>query len=185
MDWIRGARPLTDFSYWINYQMAGTHPLAYHLTNILLHAFGAWMVFLIVRKVLELASIDLRRRTLVAGFCGAIFLLHPVQTEAVAYIAGRSENLSVALAFAAWACFLYRPAGSISLRRVTLVLLLFGAAAAGKEHVAVLPLVLLLTDYYWNPGFSFDGIKRNWRLYVTLAVSGVIVGGLPLFLSGP
>jgi tetratricopeptide (TPR) repeat protein len=173
--WITGARPLTDFSYWVNYQLGGTDPLGYHLTNILLHVVASLMVFLIVRKVLELASIDLRRRTVTAGFCGAIFLLHPVQTEAVAYISQRSENLSVALAFAAWACFLYRPSNAIGMRTVLLVILLFGAAVTGKEHVAVLPLVLLLTDYYWNPGFSFQGVRRNWRLYAPLAVTGVLV----------
>jgi tetratricopeptide (TPR) repeat protein len=59
---------------------------------------------------------------------------------------------------------------------VLVVLLLFGAAVAGKEHVALLPLVLLLTDYYWNPGFSFVGIRRNWRLYGTLAVLAAIMG---------
>ena len=132
-------------------------------------------MFSIVRKILELASkgsltTDARRRTLVAGFCGAIFLLHPVQTEAVAYVAQRSENLSVAIAFAAWACFLYRPNRDIRIPAgPLLVLLLFGAAVGGKEHVAVLPLVILLTDYYWNPGFSFTGIRRNWRLYGILA----------------
>ena len=174
--WMSGARPLTDFSYWVNYQLGGANPLGYHLTNVLLHVIAALMVFLIARKVLDLASVDLRRRTIVAGFCGAIFLLHPVQTEAVAYISQRSENLSVALAFAAWACFLYRPSNAIGVRTVLLVILLFGAAVAGKEHVAVLPLVLLLTDYYWNPDFSFEGVRRNWRLYAPLAVSGVMVG---------
>jgi len=134
------------------------------------------MVFLILRKVLELASIDLRRRTLVAGFCSAIFLLHPVQTEAVAYVSGQAESLSVALAFAAWVCFLYRPEAAIGLRTVLVVLLLFGTACGGKEHVAVLPLVLLLTDYYWNPGFSLKGALRNWRLYAPLVILGAIVG---------
>jgi tetratricopeptide (TPR) repeat protein len=40
----------------------------------------------------------------------------------------------------------------------------------------VLPALLLLTDYYWNPGFSFSGIRRNWRLYVPIAV--IAAGGL-------
>jgi protein O-mannosyl-transferase len=39
-----------------------------------------------------------------------------------------------------------------------------------KEHTLVLPALLLLTDYYWNPGFSFSGIRRNWRLYVPIAL---------------
>ena len=48
------------------------------------------------------------RRTLLAGFAAALFLLHPAQAEAVAYMAGRSEALSVMFAYAAFAVFLYR-----------------------------------------------------------------------------
>jgi tetratricopeptide (TPR) repeat protein len=39
-----------------------------------------------------------------------------------------------------------------------------------KEHAVALIAVLLLTDYFWNPGFSFAGIRRNWRLYVPVAL---------------
>ena len=183
-DWVIGARPLINFTYWLNYRLGGTDPLGYHLINIFLHTLAAVMVFLIMRKILQmaargespLASVSTRRITMVAGFCAAVFLLHPVQTEAVAYVAQRSESFSVALAFAAWVCFLYRPTEDIRLPSVILVLLLFGASVTAKEHVAVLPAVLLLTDYYWNPGFSFQGIRRNWRLYGTMLAGCVAVG---------
>ena len=54
-----------------------------------------------------------------------------------------------------------------------LVLALFGAAVLSKEHTAVLPAVFLLSDYYWNPGFTFAGIRKNWRLYLPLAAAGL------------
>jgi tetratricopeptide (TPR) repeat protein len=173
--WIRGSRPLVGLSYWLNYQASGTSTFGYHLTNIVLHVLASLIVFLILRKTLELAGFEIRRRTLAAAFCGALFLLHPVQTEAVAYIAARSENLSVLLAFAAWACFLYRRSSAIQFPAVIAILALFGASVAAKEHVAVLPAVILLTDYYWNPGFSFQGIRRNWRLYGVFLVSSLAV----------
>ena len=169
--WTMGARPLAGLTYWTNYQLDSVNPFGYHLLNVLLHTFASLMVFLIVRKILELATVETRRGTIVAGFCAAIFLLHPVQTEAVSYISQRSESLSVALCFAAWSCFLYRPTREIRFPAVLAVLLLFGISVAGKEHVAVLPLVILLTDYYWNPGFSTAGVRRNWRLYVPLLVA--------------
>ena len=111
-DWLTGARPLTGLSYWLNYQMGGAHTLAYHLTNILLHVIAALDgVSDRAQNVgtrLHPRSTMVRRRTLWRA-SAALFLLHPLQTEAVAYIPSRSENLSVALAFTAWACFLYRP----------------------------------------------------------------------------
>jgi protein O-mannosyl-transferase len=36
--------------------------------------------------------------------------------------------------------------------------------------------LLLLTDYYWNPGFSLTGIRRNWRLYVPVVLIGALAG---------
>ncbi len=188
--WLAGSRPMVGLSYWINFQLGGSSPFGYHLLNILFHTAGALMVFLIVRKILDAAggpdgpaTLAVRRRTLVAGFCGALFLLHPVQTEGAAYISSRSEVLSVALAFAAWACFLYRPTTDIRFPSVLAVLALFGAAVASKEHVAVLPLVILLTDYYWNPGFSLRGVWRNWRLYgVFLVASAALAAFLYSYL---
>jgi hypothetical protein len=182
--WL-GGRPLVGLSYRLNLWMGGSQPFWYHVTNVFLHTIVALLVFLIVRRILELAAIPSRRRDLAAGFCAALFLLHPLQTEAVAYVSSRSENLSLALAFAAWAVFLYRPEGPIRGRYVWIVLILFGAGAASKEHVAVLPAVLLLTDYYWNPGFSFSGIRKNWRLYGVMAVGALGIGAFLLsYLHG-
>ncbi|MGH9627907.1 MAG: tetratricopeptide repeat protein, partial [Bryobacteraceae bacterium] len=57
-----------------------------------------------------------------------------------------------------------------------LVLILFGAACLTKEHTVVLPALLLLTDYFWNPGFSVEGMRRNWKLYIPV-FAGAAVGG--------
>ena len=58
------------------------------------------------------------------------------------------------------------------------VLVLFGAACLTKEHAVVLPALLLLTDYYWNPGFSLAGIRENWRLYVPMLAGGARGAGV-------
>jgi tetratricopeptide (TPR) repeat protein len=83
------------------------------------------------------------------------------------------------LAFAAFTVFLYRRESAAGWRTALAVLLLFGAALAAKEHTIALPALLLLTDYWWNPGFSWQGIRRNWKLYAPMALAGV--GGLAFF----
>jgi len=135
--------------------------------------------YLIVRRLLEWARFAEPRRGLLAGFAAAVFLLHPIQTEAVAYLAGRSECLSVMLAFAAFAIFLYGGKTETRWGVVFLVLILFGAALLAKEHIIALPALLILTDYWWNPGFSLRGVWRNWRLYGALAVGAA--AGLSMF----
>jgi tetratricopeptide (TPR) repeat protein len=159
------------FSYWINYRFSQA-PFGFHAVNILIHLLNSFLVFFIVRKLARRESPD----WIPAAFAAAVFLLHPIQTEAVSYIAGRSECLSVFFFLAAFAVFLYRRASEVSWPTSIAVLLLFGAAALTKEHTLVLPALLLLTDYYWNPGFSFSGMRRNWRLYVPIALAAA--GGL-------
>ncbi len=170
-------RPLLMLSYWMNYQNSGLEVEPYHLLNILLHTFNSLLASLIVRKFLELAGETGWRREVLAIFSGALFLLHPIQTESVAYVTSRSECLSVFFLLSALAVFLYRKQTTISIPVVIAVLALFGLAVSTKEYAVVLPALFLLTDFWFNPGFRFDGIKRNWKLYVPIA-AGALLGGL-------
>ncbi|MBI2680833.1 MAG: tetratricopeptide repeat protein [Candidatus Solibacter usitatus] len=174
--WLIGVRPLLMFSYWVNFELSGGETFSYHALNVLLHAANAALIFLIVRKILAWAGVETERLDILAGFAGGLFLIHPVQVESVAYIASRSEDLSGLFFFGAYAAFLYRRSTAISWARAAAVLLLFGAAAGTKEHTATLPALLVLTDYFWNPGFSLAGIKRNWRLYAPMVVAGALAG---------
>jgi len=172
--WLRGVRPVLMLSYWLNYRLSQFQPYSYHAFNVIFHAANSALIFLIARKVLQFAGVENARREVLAVFAGALFLLHPVNSESVGYITSRSENFSVLLFLAAWTVFLYRPRAETTWARAAVVLALFGAAALTKEHTMVLPALLLLTDYFWNPPFSFQGIRRNWRLYVPAVVAGVL-----------
>ncbi len=165
--WIAGVRPLLMFSYWLNYQVS-QGPFGFHITNVLIHLLNSFLVFLIARKLFERESSD----WLLPAFAAAVFLFHPIQTESVSYVAGRSECLSVFFLLAAFAVFLYRRSPEVNWKTSVAVVVLFGAAFFTKEHTVALPALLLLTDYYWNPGFSFRGIRRNWRLYIPIALVG-------------
>jgi tetratricopeptide (TPR) repeat protein len=180
--WVAGVRPLLMFSFWANYRLFDTEPLSYHLFNVLCHFANGVLVFLVARRLLARAGESGFSRGALAAFAGALFLLHPVQTESVAYVASRSEVLSGLLFCAAFVVFLYRRSDAISWPAAAAVLLLFGAAVSVKEHTAVLPALLLLTDYYWNPGFTFQGIRRNWRLYALFVAGGALAARMILRL---
>jgi tetratricopeptide (TPR) repeat protein len=168
--WIGHIRPVLMFTYWINSRISADDPYSYHIFNVILHCLTSLVMFLMVRRLLEWSDAQAPLRNPLAGFAALLFLLHPVQAESVAYLAGRSEALSVLLVFASFTVFLYRPKPAASWPVVAAVLALFGAAVLSKEHTVVLPALLLLTDYWWNPGFSFQGIRRNWRLYLPMAL---------------
>lgn len=174
--WITQIRPLLMFTFWLNFQQSGAQStFGYHMVNVLLHFSNAIFVFLIVRRVLRWAQVEELRTSVLAFFAAGIFLLHPLQTESVSYVASRSETLSVFFVLAALAVFVSRSGPSLSLPRILALLVLSAAAAMSKEHTAVLPVLFVLTDYYWNFEFSPSVIWRNWKLYVPIAAGGVVV----------
>lgn len=172
--WLRGVRPLLMASFWVNYRLAEMEPYLYHLFNLLLHWANGLLVWVVADRLLQARDVAGWRRPLLATFAAGVFLLHPVQTESVAYVASRSEVLSVMFFLGALALFVRRRREAVSWWVAAGVLLLFGAAVSTKEHTAILPALLLLTDYYFNPGFSAQGIRRNWRLYAPIAVGGAL-----------
>jgi protein O-mannosyl-transferase len=165
-DWVRLQRPLLMLSFWADYQMGAADPHGYHITNILLHFVVSIVVMLIAARLLEWAGVSGRMRQALAIFSGALFLLHPLQTESVAYVASRSEVLSVLFYYSAFAVFLYSRREAMSLLRAIAIVALFGAAAASKEHTLTLPALIVLTDLFWHRG----GLRTNRALYALLAV---------------
>ncbi len=177
--WVAGVRPVLMASFWLNFQQVGnddTYP--YHVVNVLLHLLNGILVFLIVRKLLQYRANGDRTNTEILSFFGAgLFLLHPAQTESVSYIASRSETLSVFFVLCSFAVFLYRRKTEIDFPTSIVALVLMGLGLLTKEHAAALLSVWLLTDFYWNPGFSLRGIRGNWRLY-SLALAGAAASGV-------
>jgi tetratricopeptide (TPR) repeat protein len=169
--WLRGVRPLLMFSYWVNYHFAGKATFWYHLFNLIFHAINSFLIYRIVRRLLEMAGVIDWRKPAFAAFAAALFLLHPVQTESVAYIAGRSESLSALFFLSAFAIYLYQPGEKIGWGRAISVLVLFAAAVCTKEHTATLPAVLLLTDMIWRRESPMRSMRRNWRLYAPIGVA--------------
>jgi tetratricopeptide (TPR) repeat protein len=178
-DWL-GVRPALMISYWLNYQSSGLDPYPYHVVGVLLHVLNAFLAGFIVWRLLGWVGEQGWMREALSIFAGAIFLLHPVQTESVAYVTSRSETMSVFFFLAAYAVFVYRRTESISVMRAIIVILLFGVACTVKEHTTVLPALLLLTDYYFITPFRFTGIRRNLKLYAPIAV-GAVFGLIAVF----
>jgi tetratricopeptide (TPR) repeat protein len=173
--WIAGVRPLLMVSYWLNFQISGRDSYSYHLLNLFLHIANAATVFVIVRRIMSCLPIERWRLELFSGFASALFLLHPIQTEAVAYVAGRSELLSAFFFFIAFATFLHAPPHvAITWKRSLLVLILFICALASKEHTAVLPILFLLTEFFWFAAQPLQCLRRHWRLYLPVLTGALI-----------
>ena len=155
-------RHVLMLSYFANFKLSGTEPYWYHVANVMLHWLTATMVFLILRAALR------PRSDILAGFGALLFLLHPIQTEAVAYVAGRSDVLSTLFAYAALAVFLARRDRGVGGKEAAAIFVLYVLGVLTKEPVVVLPVVFVTLDLLWG------GVKKNWRLHVPMALGGVL-----------
>jgi protein O-mannosyl-transferase len=174
------ARPVLMISYRLNGILLGDRPVSYHLVNLLIHVANTCLVFLVFKRLLSKAGWSERRGRIAACAGALVFLIHPLQTESVSYIAGRSESLAALFLLLAYVVFLSNPQEAISWGRSLTVLVLFAVAVKTKENAVSLAGILLLTDLMWPKAFSLEGPRRNWRLY-TLMLPGVAAAAVAIF----
>jgi len=131
--------PLTWLSHALDYQLFALNAGGHHLDSMALHAVNAVLLFAVLAWVTKRAGPSL----LVA----ALFALHPINVESVAWVAERKNVLSTLfffLAIAAYAWYAHKPGW----RRYVLVGAMFAAGLMAKPMVITLPFVLLLLDYW-------------------------------------
>lgn len=179
--WISGMRPFLMLTYWLNASLSGSSPFGYHFLNLIIHSVNAGLVFLVLNRLLSLAGGRSARAVRVASAIGAaVFFVHPLQTESVSYIAGRSESLAAFFVLLGYVVFLYRRHEAISWPEAGMVVLCFGLGVSSKENAVSLAGIIVLTDLYWPGAFSLRELRKNWRLY-GLMTAGAIVALWKIF----
>src|SRR5271169_3288790 len=134
-NWI----PLSFLSHALDYQLFGANPAGHHDMNVLLHALNAALLFWVLKRATGYTS----RSFMVA----ALFALHPMNVEAVAWIAERKTMLS--MVFFLLALEAYRQyARELRPGPFRWVTVLFILGLMAKPQVITLPFVLLLWDYW-------------------------------------
>jgi Flp pilus assembly protein TadD len=131
--------PLTWLSYMLDCQLFGAGPGAHHLVNALFHALSAVLLFLALERM--------TRAPWRSAFAAALFALHPLHVESVAWIAERKDVLSSLFwMLTLWAYARY--AERTGPKRYLLVLVFFLAGLMAKSMLVTLPVILLLMDWW-------------------------------------
>ena len=150
--------PLTTLSHMLDCQLFGLNPRGHHLTNVLLHTASALLLFLVLRKMTG----ALWR----SAFAAAVFAIHPLGVESVAWVAERKDVLSgLFFMLTLWAYLRYTQKQAARSQSVFsfvlspaywLALLLFALGLMSKPMLVTLPFVLLLLDYWPLRRFARD-----------------------------
>jgi protein O-mannosyl-transferase len=128
-------RPATFVTFALNWAMGRSQPWGYHLVNILLHAAVVFLLYMVLKRLLE----SLRGATIFAWTAALLFAVHPIHAEAVGSISGRSELLAAAFLLLAWFSHLNDlPISSLAC---------FSLALLSKESAVVFVPLVLVGDY--------------------------------------
>jgi tetratricopeptide (TPR) repeat protein len=131
--------PISWLSHMLDVELFGLNPAGHHATSILLHLVSVLMLFLVLQKMTGAAW--------PSAFVAALFALHPLRVESVAWIAERRDVLGAFF----WMLTLAAYVGYVRRRGALRYMLVAAALAAGlmaKPMLVTLPFVLLLLDYW-------------------------------------
>ena len=145
--------PLVYTSFWLEHKLWGFAPAGYHAVNVLLHAANT----LLVRRLAERLAIP------GAWLVAAVFAVHPLRVESVAWIIERKDLLSglcYLAAFLAWLRFTDGPRTGRGGRHYVLALALFAAGMLCKSIVVTLPAAFLIA-LWWRRGRVTGGDLRR------------------------
>jgi protein O-mannosyl-transferase len=162
--------PLVYTSFWFEYQLWGERATVYHIDNIALHALGAILLWLLLSRL----------KIPLPWLAAAIFAVHPINVESVAWITERKNVLSGVFYFLAFGTYLNAIEGTtINRRSYALSFLFFLLALFSKTVTATFPAAMLVV-LWWKRG------KLTWKDVLPLLpffVIGIVLGSLTGYLE--
>ena len=184
--------PLTWISHIVDWQIYGNNAWGHHLTNVLLHTANTVLLFLLLRFMTG----SLWR----SAFVAALFAVHPLHVETVAWVSERKGLLSTAFwllslwTYAHYARFKVLGWRNRASSHYALALLFFACGLMSKPMLVTLPAVLLLLDYWplnrWNQAQTEQGehaSKHRRRLILEKIPFFLLAGiyGVATFCAAP
>jgi protein O-mannosyl-transferase len=171
--------PLTMMSHMLDWQLFGSRAGGHHWTSVIIHIFNTVSLFLLLN--------NLTGTIWRSAFAAALFAVHPINVESVAWIAERKNVLSTffwILTMLSYAWYVKQP----SWKRYLPVFLCFALGLMSKPMLVTLPFVLLLLDYWPLNRTSIDTQKENRTDIQTFYQAGktklrfLILEKIPLFI---
>jgi tetratricopeptide (TPR) repeat protein len=144
--------PVTTISFMFEYEIFRLRAGAYHWNNLLFHILNSLLLFLVFKRLTHTFWQSLA--------VAALFALHPLHVESVAWISGRKDVLCALFWFLTMYAYA-RYAEQQTLLRYVFVLLSFTLGLMAKPMLVTLPFVFLLLDYWPLSRFSFRQMRKS------------------------
>ncbi len=169
--------PLTWVSHMIDCELYGLNPMGHHWTNLILHIANTILLFL----VLKLMTGTIWR----SAFVAALFALHPLHVESVAWISERKDVLSTFFGLLMIGAY-YRYVKSPDVKNYLMVMIFLSLGLMAKPMLVTFPFVLLLLDFWPLNRFHYknDYLLQSERppYYGSKGIYRLILEKIPLFI---
>lgn len=160
-------RPLTYFTYWLNYQIWGKDAFAFHAVNLALHVLVVMLLYNVFKRLIGKGG---------AALAAGLFAIHPIQSEAIAYVFARGTLLCALFSVLTLHFWLKG--------RQWLAIVCFALALASKEESVTLPLLLALLLYFWPAAREWVPEQRRQRLVSICVMLGLaLLAGMRAVLA--
>lgn len=143
-------RPLLFFTFGVEYQLVGDHGFLYHFDSMMIHIAGGILLFLFLEKLFS--------KRLFAFLVSLLWLIHPIQTEAVSYVSGRGDLLSFFFVILTLYLSLFKSKKTFYLSLFTLVF-----ALLSKEVAMITPGLIFITTHIKQKQLS---IRSLWKSFL-------------------
>jgi tetratricopeptide (TPR) repeat protein len=165
--------PLTSISHMLDCQVYGLNPGGHHFTNVLLHTLAVVLLFLLLQQITG----ALWR----SAFVAAVFAIHPLRVESVAWISERKDVLSGLFFMLTLVAYTRYVSGARSLLKYLLVAFLFALGLMAKSMLVTLPCVLLLLDYWPLRRFGHYSLGNDATFARRSTFPQLLAEKIPLF----
>lgn len=170
--WLNTRRPFVKLTLAIQYQLHGQHVVGYHVFNLLIHIAAGLVLMGLIRRTLALpqfADRHARAGPWIAATVALIWLLHPIQTQAVTYVIQRAESMMSLLMLLSLYCLLRGATSSNHRAKWYVVSVLSCFVAMGTKEVGVVtPVIALLFDRTFLTGTFTRTVKLRWWYLVLM-----------------
>ena len=169
---FKDTRWIGDWINALNFAVNKFDPLVFRSTNLIIHILAVIAVFFLLQRALSLVPTNTwvwAQKNAITYITALLFALHPVQTQTVSYIIqGRLEGLSAFFILTALICFIIFTQSTRTVVRWLLISLLFiliACACGTKEISIVVPILLLLVDWFFVSQGSWKKFKQQLPLH--------------------
>lgn len=171
-------RPVVSSLYAIDFAVWGMSPFGFHLTNIIIHVIATLLLLMVLMKLFG----DYKYGLLSALIGALIFAVHPIHTEAVSWVSGRTDSLAALFFLLSFLFYVKYSEENNNKTFLWISLIAYFVGLLSKEMIVTMPVLLFLYDFFFKKR-NIEWFKKNllpYVLFISLTIIFVAIRYLVL-----